>query len=60
MGHYADLAAEARGIGREAQDAYARKPAAGAGGSDRRPIRDEITPVALKRGGELSQDETPG
>ncbi len=61
MGHYADLAAEARGIGREAQDAYAlesllRAQAAVTEGR----FRDEITPVTLKRGGELSQDETPG
>ncbi|CAG9177585.1 thiolase family protein [Cupriavidus pinatubonensis] len=61
MGHYADLAAAERGIGREAQDAYARESlqraqAAVAQGR----FRIEIAPVALKRGGELAQDETPG
>ncbi|MCY1211262.1 Acetyl-CoA acetyltransferase [compost metagenome] len=62
MGHYADLAAEARGIGREAQDAYAcesllRAQASVAEGR----FRDEIVPVALKRGGGVfAEDETPG
>ncbi|QQX82803.1 thiolase family protein [Cupriavidus necator] len=62
MGYYADLAAEARGMGRDAQDAYARESlvraqAAVAQGR----FRDEIAPVAGKRGGEpFAADETPG
>lgn len=61
MGYYADLAAETHGIDRAAQDAYAhesvlRAQAAVAHGR----FRDEIAPVALKRGGELAEDETPG
>ncbi|MDF3881555.1 thiolase family protein [Cupriavidus basilensis] len=62
MGHYADLAAEARGIDREAQDAYARESllrAQAAVGEGR--FRDEIVPVTLKRGGGVfAEDETPG
>ncbi|MGT2431279.1 thiolase family protein [Cupriavidus basilensis] len=62
MGHYADLAAEARGIGREAQDAYARESLlrAQAAVAEGR-FRDEIVPVTLKRGGGVfAEDETPG
>lgn len=61
MGYYADLAAEARGIGREAQDAYARESLLRAQASVAEGrFRDEIAPVALKRGGEFAADETPG
>jgi len=62
MGHYADLAAEARGIDREAQDAYARESLlrAQAAVAEGR-FRDEIVPVTLKRGGGVfAEDETPG
>ncbi|MFJ4292240.1 thiolase family protein [Cupriavidus sp. NPDC089707] len=65
MGHYADLAAEARGIGREAQDAYARESLLRAQASvTAGRFRDEIAPVApvglKRRGGQLAEDETPG
>lgn len=62
MGHYADLAAEARGIGREAQDAYARESLLRAQASVAEGLfRDEIEPVTLKRGGGVfAEDETPG
>lgn len=64
MGYYADLSAQERGIGREAQDAYARESLL----RSQRAVQegtfdDEITPVLLKRKGEetlLTRDETPG
>lgn len=61
MGYYADLAAEARDIGRAAQDAYARESLlrAQAAVAEGR-FRDEIAPVTLRRGGMLADDETPG
>jgi acetyl-CoA C-acetyltransferase len=64
MGHYADLSAAARGIGRERQDAYAaesvrRAQAAGAEGR----FAAELVPVELAgRQGKVTvaSDETPG
>ncbi|KJK23462.1 acetyl-CoA acetyltransferase [Burkholderiaceae bacterium 16] len=61
MGYYADLAAEAHNIGREAQDAYARESLLRAQASVAEGrFRDEIAPVPLKRGAEFAEDETPG
>ncbi|WP_349604802.1 acetyl-CoA C-acyltransferase [Cupriavidus sp. DF5525] len=64
MGYYADLSAQERGIGREAQDAYARESLL----RSQRAVQegtfdDEIAPVTLRRKGAetlLVRDETPG
>lgn len=64
MGHYADLSAQERGVGREAQDAYARESLLRAQRAVQEGAFDEeIAPVRLKRKQEealLARDETPG
>lgn len=63
MGYYADIGAQARGISREAQDAYARESLLRA----QRAVQEgvfagEIAPVTLKRKGAetpFAHDETP-
>ncbi|SCU95981.1 Acetyl-CoA acetyltransferase [Cupriavidus necator] len=64
MGYYADISAHERGIGREAQDAYARESLLRAQRAVQEgAFADEIAPVTLKRKhgeAQLTHDETPG